>query len=190
MTNETLKGLKVAVLVTDGFEEPELTEPVKALKDAGAQVTIISPSSGEIQGVRHDIDKTVKIKIDRSIKDASADEFEAVQLPGGAVNADRMRMVPEVQAFLRAMQDAGKPIAALCHAPWELVSAGLVRGRRLTSYHTTQDDVRNAGGTWVDQEVVEDGNWVTSRQPSDIPAFNRSMIVLFSRARARAQQTA
>ncbi len=154
MTNETLKGLKVAVLVTDGFEEPELTEPVKALKDAGAQVTIISPSSGEIQGVRHDIDKTVKIKIDRSIKDASADEFDAVQLPGGAVNADRMRMVPEVH------------------------------------YHTTQDDVRNAGGTWVDQEVVEDGNWVTSRQPSDIPAFNRSMIVLFSRARARAQQTA
>jgi len=128
MTNETLKGLKVAVLVTDGFEEPELTEPVKALKDAGAQVTIISPSSGEIQGVRHDIDKTVKIKIDRSIKDASVDEFDAVQLPGGAVNADRMRMVPEVQAFLRAMQDAGKPIAALCHAPWELVSAGLVRG--------------------------------------------------------------
>src|SRR5712671_1934096 len=188
MAIETLEGLKVAILVTDGFEEPELTEPVQALKNAGALVTIVSPSSGEVQGVRHDLEKTIKIKVDRTMKEVSADEFDAVQLPGGAVNADRMRMTPEVQAFLRAMQDAGKPIAALCHAPWELVSAGLVRGRRLTSYHTTQDDVRNAGGTWVDQEVVEDGNWVTSRQPSDIPAFNRSMIVLFSRARARAQQ--
>ena len=185
-----LTDMRVAVLATDGFEESELTEPLKALRDAGAQVTILSLKPGQIQGVRHDIDKTIKINVDRAIRDVSAEEFDAVHLPGGTVNADSLRMVLEVQAFLRAMQDAGKPIAALCHAPWELVSAGLVRGRRLTSYHTTQDDVRNAGGTWVDQEVVEDGNWVTSRQPSDIPAFNRSMIVLFSRARARAQQTA
>ena len=185
MASETLEGLKVAILVTDGFEEPELIEPVQALKNAGARVTIVSLSSGEVQGVRHDLEKTIKIKVDRTMKEVSADEFDAVQLPGGAVNADRMRMAPEVQSFLRAMQGAGKPIAAICHAPWELVSAGLVRGRTLTSYHTIQDDIRNAGGNWVDREFVQDGNWVTSRQPSDIPAFNRGMIDLFSRARRR-----
>src|SRR5439155_24875508 len=103
--------------------------------------------------------------------------------PGGTVTSDPMRMVPEVQPFLRAMQEAGKPIAAICHAPWELVSAGLVRGRTLTSYHTLQDDIRNAGGKWIDREVVHDGNWVTSRQPDDLPAFNRAMINLFSQNR-------
>ena len=179
-----LNDLRVAVLATDGFEEAELTEPVKALREAGAQVTILSPKPGEIQGVRHDIDKSIKVKVDRLIKAASAEEFDAVHLPGGALNADAMRMVPEVQAFLRAMQDAGKPFAVICHAPWELVSAGLVRGRTLTSYHTIQDDVRNAGGHWVDREVVEEGNWVTSRQPSDIPAFNRAMVRLFARSLA------
>src|SRR5439155_7187014 len=129
-------------------------EPVKALKDAGAEVTILSLQRGQIQGVRHDLDKTAKVKADRAIRDVSADEFDAVHLPGGTVNADSMRMVPEVQALLRAMQDAGKPIVVLCHAPWELVSAGLVRGRTLTSYHTLRDDIRNAGGTMVDREVA------------------------------------
>ena len=172
----------MAVLATDGFEEAELTEPVTALKDAGADVTILSLKPGKIQGVRHDLDKTVKVNVDRVIGDVSAEVFDAIHLPGGTVNADSLRMVPEVQAFLRAMQEAGKPLAAICHAPWELVSAGLVPGRTLTSYHTIQDDVRNAGGTWVDREVVEDGNWVTSRQPGDLPAFNRAMIRLFSRS--------
>jgi protease I len=181
-----LSGFRVAVLATDGFEEPELTEPVKALREAGAHVTILSPKPGEIQGVRHDIDKTIKVKVDRPIKGARAEEFDAVHLPGGALNADAMRMVPEVQAFLRAMQEAGKPLSVICHAPWELVSAGLVRGRTLTSYHTLQDDIRNAGGHWVDREVVEDGNWVSSRQPTDLPAFNRAMIRLFSRSLAAA----
>ncbi len=175
-----LTDFRVAVLATDGFEESELTEPVKALRDAGAQASILSLKPGQIQAVRHDLDKTVKIKVDRAIRDASAAEFDAVHLPGGTVNADSMRMAQEVQAFLREMQDAGKPIAAICHAPWELVSAGLVRGRTLTSYHTIQDDIRNAGGNWVDREVVEDGNWVTSRQPDDLPAFNRAMLGLFS----------
>ena len=179
-----LNGLRVAVLATDGFEEPELTEPVKALREAGAQVTILSPRCGEIQGVRHDIDKTIKVKVDRTVQDATAEEFDAVHLPGGALNADAMRMVPEVQAFLRAMQDAGKPLSVICHAPWELVSAGLVRGRTLTSYHTIQDDIRNAGGHWVDREVVEDGNWVSSRLPADLPAFNPAMIRLFARSLA------
>jgi protease I len=176
-----LTGLRVAVLATDGFEEPELIEPVKALKQAGARVTIISPDRAEIQGVHNDLEKTVKVKVDRTLGDVSADEYDAVMLPGGAVNADRMRTVPEVQAFLRAMQDAGKPFAVICHAPWELVSAGLVGGRTLTGYHTIRDDILNAGGIWNDREVVEDNNWVTSRQPSDIPAFNRAMIGLFAR---------
>src|SRR5438552_17211346 len=176
-----LTDFRVAVLATDGFEESELMEPVKALRDAGARVTIVSLKPGQIQAVRHDLDKTVKINVDRAIGDVSAEEFDAVHLPGGTVNADSLRMAPEVQAFLRAMQDAGKPIAAICHAPWELVSAGLVPGRTLTSYHTIQDDIRNAGGNWVDREVVEDGTWVTSRQPDDLPAVNRAMISLFSR---------
>ncbi len=175
-----LTDFHVAVLATDGVEETELTEPVKALRDAGARVTILSLQPGQIQAVRHDLDKTVKIKADGLIRDASAEEFDAVHLPGGTVNADSMRMAPEVQAFLRAMQDAGKPLSAICHAPWELVSAGLVRGRTLTSYHSIQDDIRNAGGNWLDREVVEDGNWVTSRQPDDLPAFNRAMLDLFA----------
>ena len=175
-----LTDFRVAVLATDGVEEVELTEPVKALQDAGAQVTILSLEPGQIQAVRHDLDKTVRVKVDRTIRDVDAEQFDAVQLPGGTVNADTMRMVPEVQDFLRAMQAAGKPVAAICHAPWELVSAGLVHGRTLTSYHTIQDDIRNAGGDWVDHAMVEDGNWVTSRQPGDLPAFNRAMLRLFS----------
>src|SRR6202521_5747961 len=162
-----LTDFRVAVLATDGFEESELTEPVKALKDAGALVTILALKPGKIQGVRHDLDKTVKGKVDRAIGNVNEEDFDAVHLPGGTVNADSLRMVPEVQAFLRAMQEAGKPRAAICHAPWELVSAGLVPGRTLTSYHTIRDDIRNAGGTWVDREVVEDGNWAASRQPGD-----------------------
>ena len=179
---------RVAVLATDGFEERELTEPVKALKAAGARVTIVSLRPGEIQGVRHDLDKTVRVPVDRTIRDVIAQDFDAVHLPGGTVNADALRAVPEVQAFLRAMQDAGKPMSAICHAPWELVSAGLVAGRTLTSYHTIRDDVRNAGGEWVDREVVEDGNWVTSRRPSDLPAFNRAMLGLFAHSRSAAHR--
>ena len=139
----------------------------------------MSLKEGEIQAFRHDT-KTIKVKVDRAIGDVCAADFDGVQLPGGTLNADAMRMVPEVQRFLREMAQAGKPMAAICHAPWELISAGLVRGRRLTSYHTIQDDVRNAGGEWLDQEVVEDRNWVTSRQPGDLPAFNRAMTKLFA----------
>src|SRR4051794_8222181 len=178
-----LTGLRVAVVAADGVEESELTEPVKALRDAGAEVTIVSLAQSHIQAVRHDLNKTIRIKVDRTIGDVSADEFDAVHLPGGTVNADSLRMVPEVQVFLREMEDAEKPISAICHAPWELVSANLVLGRTLTSYHSIQDDIRNAGGNWVDQEVVVDGNWVTSQQPSDLPAFNRAMLDLFSRSK-------
>jgi protease I len=178
-----LSGKRVAVIATDGFEQSELTEPVKALKDAGAQVDIVSNKAGEIKGMQHD-KPGVSVKVDRTLKEVRPDDYDALELPGGAMNADAMRMVPELQQFLRAFQSAGKPMAIICHAPWELVSAGLVRGRTLTSYHTIQDDLRNAGAHWVDQEVVVDGNWVTSRQPGDLPAFNREMVNLFARVPA------
>jgi protease I len=181
-----LSGFQVAVLATNGFEETELTKPVTALKDAGADVTIVSLELGEIQGMQHDREKSIKVRVDRIIHDVTAREFDAVHLPGGTVNADSLRMVPDVQSFLRGMQQAGKPMSAICHAPWELVSAGLVQGRTLTSYRSIQDDIRNAGGNWVDREVVEDDNWVTSRQPADLPAFNRAMLKLFSSARVAA----
>jgi protease I len=183
-----LTDFRVAVVATDGFEESELTEPVAALREAGARVTILAPEPGQIQGVRHDLDKTIRVEVDRALGDVDADEFDAVHLPGGAVNADSLRMEPEVQAFLQGMQAAGKPFSVICHAPWERVSAGLVRGRTLTSYPSIQDDIRNAGGHWEDREVVEDGNWVTSRKPDDLPAFTRCMLALFGRSREARQQ--
>ena len=164
----------------------ELTEPAQALRDAGAEVLIVAPRRGEIQGFEHDT-KGNAVEVDMLLQDARADYFDAVVLPGGALNADALRMLPEMQTFLKAIHAAGKPIAAICHAPWELISAGLVRNRTLTSYFTIQDDIRNAGGTWIDGETVEDDNWVTSRQPSDLPAFNRAMVELFSRSMAIAR---
>lgn len=180
-----LSGYRVAVLATDGFEESELIEPAKALRDAGAQVDIISPRSGQIQAYKHR-EKSITVPVDRTFDQASADEYDAVMLPGGTLNADAMRIVPAVKQFLQAVDSEGKPIAVICHAPWELVSAGLVRGRTLTSWPTLQDDIRNAGGTWVDREVVVDGNVVTSRKPDDLPAFNREMLKLFSSRRPQA----
>lgn len=174
-----LSELRVAVIATDGFEETELTEPVRALKEAGATVDILSTESGQIQAFQHH-DKSIMVDVDRALEGVEANEYDALVLPGGALNADTLRMVPKVQSFVRQLQEAGKPMAVICHAPWILVSADVVRGRTLTSYYTIEDDIRNAGGNWVDQEVVVDGNWVTSRQPSDIPAFNREMLSLFS----------
>jgi protease I len=146
-------------------------------------VDIISLKSGQIQAFRHH-DKSIMVNVDRTLDQATPDEYDAVQLPGGALNADAMRMQPKVQSFLQAMDRAGKPMAVICHAPWELVSAGLARGRTMTSYYTIQDDLRNAGANWVDHEVVVDGNLVTSRQPDDLPAFNREMMNLFSKTPA------
>ncbi len=174
-----LSNFRVAFIATDGFEESELTEPIRPLKEAGATVEILSAKLGQIQAFRH-FDKSITVNVDRVLTEAQPEEFDAVLLPGGALNADTLRMGPKVQSFLQKIQEQGKPIAAICHAPWELVSAGLVQGRTLTSYYTIQDDIRNAGGNWVDKEVVVDGNWVTSRQPDDIPAFNREMLKLFS----------
>ncbi len=175
--------VRVAILATDGFEESELTGPARALREAGAKVEVIAPKGGSIQGFRH-FDKAQSVTVDRTLDEARPEEYDALLMPGGALNADALRVVPRAQEFVRSFQEAGKPIAAICHAPWTLISAGVVRGRTLTSYHTIQDDVRNAGGKWVDREVVEDGNWVTSRQPGDIPAFNKAMIRLFAQAPA------
>lgn len=174
-----LNDVRVAVLVTDGIEESELTEPMQALQDAGARVEIVAPHSGRVQAFQHD-EKTITMPVDQVLGSVRPEEYDALLLPGGTFNADALRVIPEAQEFVRHFDEAGKPIAAICHGPWLLVSAGIVRGRRLTSYHTIQDDIRNAGGEWIDQEVVEDGNLVTSRQPSDLPAFNRAMVKLFS----------
>ena len=167
--------LRVAVIATDGFEEAELTEPVKALRDAGAKVDIIAPHSGSIQAFKHH-DKSITVPVDRTLESVNPEEYLAVVLPGGALNADEMRMNPKMQEFMRAMDQAGKPMAVICHAPWELVSAGMAHGRTMTSWPTLQDDIRNAGGTWVDREVVVDGNLITSRKPDDLPAFNRELL--------------
>jgi protease I len=181
MASSQLKGLRVAILATDDFEQVELIEPKKALERAGARTAVIAPKAGHIQGFKHD-EKGNMVKVDMTLDKACLADFDAVLLPGGALNADAIRVVPEAQKFVRGMDEEGKPIAVICHGPWLLVSAGLVRGRKLTSYRTIQDDLRNAGAQWEDREVVRDRNWVSSRQPSDIPAFNREMISLFSEA--------
>ena len=184
---QELSGMKVAILATQDFEESELIEPRKALEQAGAKTVVISPKPGKIQAVKHD-EKTIQVEVDMTLDQVQASEFDAVQIPGGALNADTIRVVPEAQEFVREMDRNGKPIAVICHGPWLLVSAGLVRGRKMTSYHTIQDDLRNAGAQWQDAECVRDKNWVSSRQPSDLPAFNREMIRLFSEQRSRREQ--
>ena len=182
-----LKDFRVAVLATDGFEEAELTAPIKVLQNAGARVDVVAPGKGRIQAFRHH-DKSITVPVDRTLDEARPDEYDAVVLPGGALNADALRVNEKALQFIRETENLGKPMAIICHAPWELVSAGLARGRTLTSYHTIQDDLRNAGANWKDQEVVVDRNWVTSRQPEDLPAFNREMIRLFQESREAAHR--
>lgn len=177
-----LNSFKVAVLATDGFEQSELKEPVNALEQSGAVVHVLSPGGREIQGFVHH-DKAETLETDGALEDADPDDYDGLLLPGGALNADKLRMDPQARRFVQAFDRAGKPIAAICHAPWLLVSAGLVKGRTLAGYYTIQDDVRNAGGNWVDRETVRDANWVTSRQPKDLPAFDRAMEQLFAEAR-------
>ncbi len=184
-----LDGMRVAILATDDFEQAELTEPKKALDAAGATTIVISPKPGEIQGFKHD-EKADKVNVDMQLDQADPNNFDAVLLPGGALNADNLRVVKKAQDFVRDIDRQGKPIAVICHGPWLLVSAGLVKGRKMTSYHTIQDDLRNAGADWVDSEVMRDRNWVSSRQPTDIPAFNREMIALFSEKTQRVPKAA
>lgn len=177
MPQQDLSGLKVAILATDGFEQVEMTEPRQALQDAGAKTVLVSMNKGQVQGFHHDKPGD-KFDVDLTLEDAKAEDFDAVLLPGGVMNADHIRTSKSAQQFVQQMQQAGKPFAVICHAPWLLVSADLVKGRRMTSWPSLQDDLRNAGATWVDEEVVRDGNWVTSRKPADIPAFNREVLEL------------
>lgn len=178
-----LSKLRVALVVSDGFEEAELKEPLAALRQAGAHVDVIGPEARALQGFRH-MEPADKTTADRSLNDVNPGEYDALMLPGGALNADFLRADERALDFVRSFDEAHKPIAAICHAPWLLVSAGLVEGRSLTSYHTIQDDIRNAGGRWVDEPLVRDANWVTSRQPSDLPEFNAAMLELFAHALA------
>ena len=179
-----LRGIRVAILATDGVEQAELTEPRKFLDQLGAQTTVLSPKAGRIQSMQHD-EKADQIPAQGQIEGANSEDYDALLLPGGALNADKLRMNEEARRFVREMDRAKKPIAVICHAPWLLISAGLVKGRRMTSYYTIQDDLRNAGADWTDQEVVRDQNWVTSRQPSDIPAFNRAVAEQLTGVRAK-----
>lgn len=172
---KTLEGMSVAILVTDGFEQVEFTDPKKALEEAGATTTVISSKRGQVQAFKHDT-KADLFDVDLTFDEADAGDYDAVLLPGGVFNADQIRIILEAQRIVQSMNNDGKPIAVICHAPWLLVSAGLVRGKTLTSWPSLQDDIRNAGATWVDQEVVVDGKWVSSRKPADIPAFNQKMI--------------
>jgi protease I len=171
-----LDGLKVAVLVTDGYEPSELTEPIRALREAGAEPTIVSDHDGTIKGKTDADTATVDLTLDA----ARADDFGALLLPGGVKNPDTMRQNEAGVAFVRDFAHAGKPIAAICHAPWLLVEADVVRGRRVTSYPSLKTDLRNAGADWVDQEVVADQGLVTSRTPKDLPAFNAKMVEEFA----------
>jgi protease I len=187
MQANNISGMRVAILVTNDFEQAELVEPKKALDQAGATTKIISPKPGQVQGMNHDV-KADTFQVDITLDQANPNDFDAVLLPGGALNADALRMEPKAQEFVRQIDSKGKPIAFICHAPWLLVSAGLVKGKTLTSYYTIQDDIRNAGGKWVDQELVRDGTWASSRSPKDLPAFNKGMIELFSGSKVTLRQ--
>jgi protease I len=175
----TLSGKKVAILAAEGFEQSELLEPKKALEAAGAQTQVVSPARGEVQGWKH-FEKGEKVRVDVPLDRASADEFDALMLPGGVANPDQLRTIPKAVEFVRAFFDSGKPVAAICHAPWTLIEAGVVRGRTVTSWPSLRTDLTNAGAKWVDQEVVTDQGLVTSRKPDDLPAFNRKMIEEFA----------
>jgi len=184
MVDETLQGLKIAILVTDGFEEVELTEPRKALDQAGADTRVVSPKDEEVRSWNF-IDWGQKLPIDLKLDQARPQDFDALLLPGGVINPDKLRIVPAAVAFVRAFFDAGKPVAAICHGPWSIIEADKARGRRMTSWPSVRTDLRNAGADVVDQEAVVHGNLVTSRKPDDIPAFNREMIKLFAGTRGQ-----
>lgn len=179
MNHNDLDGLRVAIIATDNFEEKEMTEPRKALDKAGAETVLIAPKNESIRAMQHDKAGDT-YDVDMALDDARPDDFDGLLLPGGALNADKLRVEKKVLDFVRQMERDGKPIAFICHAPWIIISAGLARDRHFTGYHTIKDDIINAGGKYEDLEVIRDRNWVSSRQPSDIPAFNREILALLS----------
>jgi protease I len=177
-----ISGLKIAILVTDGFEQVELTEPRKALDEAGADTSIVSPKNRQVRGWKF-TEWGDSLPVDVPLTQARPDQFDALLLPGGVINPDALRMDEKAVAFVKAFFDAHKPVASICHGPWTIIEAGAARGRRLTSWPSLRTDLRNAGADWVDEQVVLDGNLVTSRKPDDIPSFNREVITLLAGAR-------
>jgi len=178
-----LAGKRVAIIVTDGFEQIEMTSPREALDEHGAKTVLVSPKDGKVQGFKHH-DKADSFKVDLPLAQASAADFDAVVLPGGVINGDALRIETRAQQFVQEMDRAGKPIAVICHGGWLLISSGLVKGRRITTWPTLQDDMRNAGADWQDREVIRDRNLVSSRKPDDLPAFNREMVNAIAETRA------
>ncbi len=174
-----LAGKRVAILATHGFEQSELLEPREALADAGATVVVIAPEGGSIRAWKTD-DWGRSVSVDQVLSRVKPADFDALLLPGGVINPDKLRVVPEAIAFIKSFVDAGKPIAAICHGPWPLIDAGGVKGKKLTSWPSLKADLTNAGANWVDAPVVRDGNLVTSRKPDDLPAFNAAMLDLFA----------
>jgi protease I len=177
--SDSLDDLRVAILVDDGFEQVELTKPREALDQAGAETSVVSPQGERVRGWNF-TEWGDDVPVDVQLSDADADEFDALLLPGGVMNPDRLRMQPDAVEFVTAFFEAGKPVAVICHGPWTVIETGAARGRRIASWPSLKTDLVNAGAEWVDQEVVVDGNLVSSRKPDDIPAFNREMIGLFS----------
>jgi protease I len=175
-----LKGKKIAILATDGFEQVELTEPRKALDDAGAQTFVISPKEGEIKGWKFK-EWGDTVKVDKSLNEANPNDYDALVLPGGVINPDNLRMDPAAVNFVKQFVQTGRTTAAICHGPWTLVEAGVVRGKTVTSWPSLKTDLKNAGANWVDQEVVTDGQFIFSRKPDDIPAFSRAIIEAVSK---------
>jgi PfpI family intracellular protease len=184
MAKDNLEGLNVAILVTDGFEQVELTEPRKALDEAGATTKIVSPKRDRVRAW-YFTEWSVEFPVDVTLDRAKPEDFDALMLPGGVINPDSLRIQPKAMAFAKAFFDAGKPVAAICHGPWTVIETGAARGRRMTSWPSLKTDLKNAGADWVDEEAIVDEGLVTSRKPDDIPAFNREMIKLFSGARER-----
>jgi protease I len=182
MNYEPITGLKVAILVEDGFEQIELVEPRKALDQAGAETRIVSPKGERVRGWNF-TDWGDEFIVDVTLDRAQMDDFDALLLPGGVMNPDALRMQAKAVAFVKAFFDAGKPVAVICHGPWTVIEAGAARGRRIASWPSIKTDLWNAGAEWVDQEVVVDGNLVSSRKPNDLPAFNHAMIETFAQRR-------
>ncbi len=180
-----LTGIRVAILATDGFEQSELTKPRQSLDDAGALTELVSLKGGTIQGWKH-AEPGESVTVDKAVDAVNVTDYDALLLPGGVMNPDALRMNEKAVAFVKAFFDAKKPVAAICHGPWTVIEAGAAKGRTLTSWPSLKTDIQNAGGTWVDKEVVVDGNLVTSRNPDDIPAFNREITKLFGSRQSRA----
>jgi protease I len=180
--SDKLAGKRIAILATDGVEQPELEQPRDAVTAASATVELVSLEAGEIQAVNSDINPSVTFPVDKTIADVSIDDYDGLVLPGGVANPDALRQDDDVIAFIQAFVGAGKPIGVICHGPWTLVEADVVRQRTLTSYPSVATDIRNAGGTWVDEEVVVDGPLISSRKPEDLPAFCRAIVSAFAAA--------